>query len=416
MENNVDTSQVVRRPKKSNNFLGILNRRSTKIEPKQNMSSDESLLNSGEELGDTRQSSPKQGIFNKKQLERNNTCPALNLDPMTTSSNANYLSPRSPKEIENNNRYSFCCATDSEKQLLAANGATSEISNNNNLTVDTEISPNEKRTPSPSPTLAHQSSTRPLEIKSTSNYVLPPYSSYPSPIFRSRFREKFLPPDGNLDQHNSSPNIATQSPSPVSRQHSRKSGSFDTIAYNEQNQNEQKENGENGEKEDNAVDSTNSLARQALMAAHVLHLIPTDKARQRNFLQGRLAPNSLLGNAELEKVLPNRELMIFVGSWNMNGESPPKQMNDFVLPNGIEHLPDLIVFGTQESCSERFEWEVTLQETLGPSHVLLHSASLGTLLLAAFIRRDLIWYCSEPEDACKLFSWKFWRHFWPIFF
>ena len=64
-------------------------------------------------------------------------------------------------------------------------------------------------------------------------------------------------------------------------------------------------------------------------------------------------------------------------------------------------MPDFIVFGTQESCSERFEWEVTLQETIGPSHVLLHSASLGTLLLAAFIRRDLIWYCSEPEDACK---------------
>lgn len=402
MENNVDTSQVVRRQKKSNNFLGILNRRSTKIEPQNNMSSDESLLNSGnsgEELVDTQQHNHKQGIFSKKQLERNNTCPSLNIDPLATSSNANYLSPRSPKETENNNRYSFCCASDSEKQLLAASGASSEVSNNNNnLTVDTDI---EKHTPSPSPTLAHQSSTRPLEIK-PSSYVLPPYSSYPSPIFRSRFREKFLPPDANLDQHNSSPNIATQSPSPVSRQHSRKSGSFDTIAYNEQNQNEQKE-GENGEKGENAVDSTNSLARQALMAAHVLHLIPTDKARQRNFLQGRLAPNSLLGNAELEKVLPNRDLMIFVGSWNMNGESPPKQMNDFVLPNGIEHLPDLIVFGTQESCSERFEWEVTLQETIGPSHVLLHSASLGTLLLAAFIRRDLIWYCSEPEDACKIF-------------
>lgn len=73
-------------------------------------------------------------------------------------------------------------------------------------------------------------------------------------------------------------------------------------------------------------------------------------------------------------------------------------MNDFVLPSSIEHVPDLIVIGTQESCSERFEWEVILQETLGPSHVLLHSTSLGTLHLAAFIRRDLIWYCSVPED------------------
>jgi inositol polyphosphate 5-phosphatase INPP5E len=90
---------------------------------------------------------------------------------------------------------------------------------------------------------------------------------------------------------------------------------------------------------------------------------------------------------------------VFVGSWNMNGQSPPKQMSDFILPNAIEHLPDIVAIGTQESCSDKFEWEVTLQETLGPSHVLFHSASLGTLHLAVFIRRDLIWYCSEPEDA-----------------
>ena len=65
----------------------------------------------------------------------------------------------------------------------------------------------------------------------------------------------------------------------------------------------------------------------------------------------------------------------------------------------MEHVPDLVVIGTQEACSDKFEWEVTLQETLGPSHVLFHSASLGTLHLAVFMRRDLIWYCSEPEDA-----------------
>jgi hypothetical protein len=83
----------------------------------------------------------------------------------------------------------------------------------------------------------------------------------------------------------------------------------------------------------------------------------------------------------------------------MNGQYPPKQLNDFVLPSGIEHLPDVFVIGTQESCSERFEWEVILQETLGPSHVLFHSTFLGTLHLSVFLRRDLIWYCSEPEDA-----------------
>lgn len=145
--------------------------------------------------------------------------------------------------------------------------------------------------------------------------------------------------------------------------------------------------------------SMDSLAKQALLAAQVLNLIPTQKARERNFLHGRIAANSLLGPVELEKVLLNRELKIFIGTWNMNGQNPPKELNDFMLPSDIETVPDLLAIGTQESCSERSEWEAALQETLGPSHVLLYSTGLGTLHLALFLRRDLIWFCSIPEDA-----------------
>ncbi|XP_076380429.1 inositol-3-phosphate synthase isoform X3 [Megalopta genalis] len=145
--------------------------------------------------------------------------------------------------------------------------------------------------------------------------------------------------------------------------------------------------------------SIDSLAKQALLAAQIPNLIPTQKARERNFLHGRIAANSLLGPVELEKVLPNRELKIFVGTWNMNGQNPPKELNDFMLPSDIETVPDLLAIGTQESCSERNEWEAALQETLGPSHVLLFSTGLGTLHLALFLRRDLIWFCSIAEDA-----------------
>ncbi|XP_049546823.1 inositol polyphosphate 5-phosphatase E [Anopheles darlingi] len=243
---------------------------------------------------------------------------------------------------------------------------------------------------------------------------------------KSRFRERFLPPlhrnsmDGyeKMEQHYSSPNIADKEldgdeecllPGGCNREQrdSRKSMSFDMVTSSGD---AAKPAGTTGADEPTAgsvpratygsIGSADSLARQALMAAHVLNLIPAEKARQRNFLHGRLASTSLLGAAELDKLLPNREITIFIGTWNMNGQSPPRQMNDFVLPTALEHVPDVIVFGTQESCSERFEWEVTLQETLGPSHILLHSTSLGTLHLAAFIRRDLIWFCSEPEDAC----------------
>jgi len=40
----------------------------------------------------------------------------------------------------------------------------------------------------------------------------------------------------------------------------------------------------------------------------------------RNFLHGRIAANSLLGSVELERVLPTRQVQIFVGTWNMNGQ------------------------------------------------------------------------------------------------
>ncbi|KAL1402580.1 hypothetical protein pipiens_006028 [Culex pipiens pipiens] len=248
-------------------------------------------------------------------------------------------------------------------------------------------------------------SCRPLELGSGDNRVETKpvvFREYPNHTQRaimsskSRFKDRFLPPlpklDGyeKMEQHFSSPNIADKEDPPGvdDQRDSRKSMSFDTVTS--------ENDGDSGLV--NPV-SADSLARQALMAAHVLNLIPVDKARQRNFLHGRLGATSLLGAAELEKILPTREITIFVGTWNMNGQSPPKQMNDFVLPAALEHVPDIIVFGTQESCSERFEWEVTLQETLGPTHILLHSTSLGTLHLAVFIRRDLIWFCSEPEDA-----------------
>lgn len=136
-----------------------------------------------------------------------------------------------------------------------------------------------------------------------------------------------------------------------------------------------------------------------LREAHALQLIPTIKVRQRNYLHGKVSANSLLGINELYRMCPNREITIFVGTWNMNGQPAPKDMNDFVLPIGMEHVPDILVVGTQESCSEKFEWEVTLQETLGPTHILFHSTSLGTLHMSIFLRRDLIWYISMPEDA-----------------
>ncbi len=120
-------------------------------------------------------------------------------------------------------------------------------------------------------------------------------------------------------------------------------------------------------------------------------------ARTRSYLCGSVGHVSLLGAEELEKYFPDKKVRMFIGTWNMNGQTPPHYLADFLLPLHIEYVPDILVIATQESLPERTEWEVRLQETLGPSHVLFHSAALGTLHLSVFLRRDLIWFCSIPE-------------------
>ena len=126
-------------------------------------------------------------------------------------------------------------------------------------------------------------------------------------------------------------------------------------------------------------------------------LINVKEARSRSYLLGSCGPTSLLGADELERYFPNRNIRVFVGTWNMNGQNPPRHLSDFLLPQRIDFVPDVLVIGSQESFPERTEWEVRLQDTLGPSHVLYHSAVLGTLHIAIFLRRDLIWFCSVPD-------------------
>lgn len=52
----------------------------------------------------------------------------------------------------------------------------------------------------------------------------------------------------------------------------------------------------------------------------ILYLIVLILFWYRNYLHGRIAGNSLLGAMELERVLHNREVRIYVGTWNMNGQ------------------------------------------------------------------------------------------------
>lgn len=89
---------------------------------------------------------------------------------------------------------------------------------------------------------------------------------------RSRFREKLLPPGTVLnapEQHLSSPNISDKSMEKTGAPEHRnsRSYSYDILV------------GRSGSQE--RPGSTDSLVKQSLMAAQVLHLIPTEKARER---------------------------------------------------------------------------------------------------------------------------------------
>uniref|UniRef100_A0A0A9YTE5 phosphoinositide 5-phosphatase n=2 Tax=Lygus hesperus TaxID=30085 RepID=A0A0A9YTE5_LYGHE len=225
--------------------------------------------------------------------------------------------------------------------------------------------------------------------------------SSPSPVARPGSRTRFLMTRRSVDNivassSASSPLSVRSNPSPGDENDSagggkkKKNRPSSLVVVSRRYQDKMGDSGLNA--------SMDSLARQSLLAAQVLNILPASKARERNFLCGRVAANSLLGKVELERALPLREVSIYVATWNMNGQAPPQGLNPLLLPEGITHVPDIVVVGTQESYPEKGQWEITLQETLGPSHVLFQSSTFGTLHLVIFIRRDLIWFVSVADE------------------
>ncbi|XP_075705474.1 phosphatidylinositol polyphosphate 5-phosphatase type IV-like isoform X2 [Rhinoderma darwinii] len=110
-----------------------------------------------------------------------------------------------------------------------------------------------------------------------------------------------------------------------------------------------------------------------------------------------LGSSAVIGAKELDRCFPNRRLRLYVATWNMEGKEFPQNLEDLLLPS--DDTKDIYVIGVQEGCPNRREWERKLQETLGPHYVLYHSSGLGVLYLTIFIRRELIWFCSEVEHT-----------------
>ena len=63
------------------------------------------------------------------------------------------------------------------------------------------------------------------------------------------------------------------------------------------------------------------------------------EARVRSFLVGAVGATSMLGTQELDRCLRDRTVRVFVGTWNMNGNTPPRQLADFLIPQACRISP-----------------------------------------------------------------------------
>uniref|UniRef100_A0A8C3K252 Phosphatidylinositol polyphosphate 5-phosphatase type IV n=1 Tax=Calidris pygmaea TaxID=425635 RepID=A0A8C3K252_9CHAR len=126
--------------------------------------------------------------------------------------------------------------------------------------------------------------------------------------------------------------------------------------------------------------------------------IRSKDVRSRSYLEGSLlATGALLGAEELSRYFPDRNIGIFVATWNMQGQKVCALQFPRVSWQW-ESYP-VLTARTAVVLPCRREWEIRLQETLGPHYVMLYSAAHGVLYMSVFIRRDLIWFCSEVEYA-----------------
>ncbi|KAM5331624.1 phosphatidylinositol polyphosphate 5-phosphatase type IV isoform 2-T2 [Glossophaga mutica] len=141
--------------------------------------------------------------------------------------------------------------------------------------------------------------------------------------------------------------------------------------------------------------------RSAKSSFSLLAPLRAKDVRGRSYLEGSLlASGALMGAEELARYFPDRSVALLVATWNMQGQKElPPNLDELLLPPEADYTQDLYVVGVQEGCSDRREWEASLQETLGPHYVMLHTAAHGALHVSVLIRRDLIWFCSEVESC-----------------
>lgn len=249
---------------KRKSLLNILSRRSTKVEPHNDF-----VQTNPDEKSVSVQSTPIKQYHHSSVLRRHNSSQTLATNP---AKNSNRFS----------HQFNLCCSIESATSLSP--NFLHKTSNNKPLP-DTYHRNGNVAKDEPV-VIVHKSPDNPNEI----NVIVqqqqqqgpvvaadvkkeapkPVFSEYQSSIAmsacRSRFRQKLLPPGISIDlasneQHFSSPNIS-EKPADEAIPNNR-SLSYDVLTGR------------------TSTASADSLAKQSLIAAQVLHLIPVERARER---------------------------------------------------------------------------------------------------------------------------------------
>lgn len=98
----------------------------------------------------------------------------------------------------------------------------------------------------------------------------------------------------------------------------------------------------------------------------------------------------------LDRYLSDGKAKIMVVSWNsMESENVPKALHKMVI-TGRKH--DIYVIGTQETKSNRKEWEDRLLSVLGDNYSVFHSGNHWALSLIILMKNDLIPFATDAEE------------------
>jgi hypothetical protein len=93
-------------------------------------------------------------------------------------------------------------------------------------------------------------------------------------------------------------------------------------------------------------------------------------------------------------------ISVYLVTWNMHEQDFPLSLGPLLFADGTSGPKyHIYAVATQEGTMARRDWELKIQETLGSTYVIVHSAFLMGIHLCLIVHRDLTWDISYVESS-----------------